>query len=67
MLPHNVQQAVDKLLALFESSDVPQALAHATYPRLKVPSACWSFRNRLLMLLQGTEAARGFRHIGGGC
>ena len=52
---------MDRLLALFESGDVPQALAHATYPRLKVPSACWSFRNRLLMLLQGTEDARGFR------
>ncbi len=61
MLPPKVQAVVDKLLALFESGDVPKALAHATFPRLDVPSANWSFRNRLLMLLQGTEDARGFR------
>jgi len=61
VLPSKVQTAVDKLLTLFESGDVPKALAHATFPRLDVPSAQWSFRNRLLMLLQDTEDARGFR------
>ena len=60
-LPPRVEQAVGQLLALFASGNVPQALAHATYPRLNVPSSRWSFRNRLLMLLSGTEDARGFR------
>jgi len=55
------QQALDKLLDLFQSGNIPEALSITLLPRLDVPSARWSICNRLLMFLSGTEDARGFR------
>ena len=55
------KQALTKVLDLFESGDVPEALSIILLPRLNVPSACWSPCNRLLMLINETQDARGFR------
>lgn len=53
--------ALDKVVRLFESGDVPEAVAVATFPPLDVPCAKWSLRNRILTILEGTSDARGFR------
>ena len=60
-MQEKVQQALDSLLSLFESGDVPQAISISLLPRFDVPSNKWSLGNRLLMFLSGTSDARGFR------
>jgi hypothetical protein len=55
------KQALNKMLTLFESGDVPEALAIACLPSYDVPSAHWSICNRLLAFLNHTIDARGFR------
>ena len=53
-----LQQIVD----LFQSGSVPQALAVATIPpQSGIPSANWSWSNRLLQFLADTSDARGYR------
>lgn len=54
-------QEIDRLLALFESGQVPEAIAQVTIPPLDVPSAQWSLSNKLLMMMAGTADARGYR------
>lgn len=61
----HVADATEKLVALFESGNLPKAMAPLMI-RPKdgdgaVPSAQWSLGNQLLMILGGTEDARGFR------
>lgn len=58
-----VQEACEKLLAMFESGELPPAVARTTIRSLggEAPSASWSLGNQLLMLLAGTEDARGYR------
>jgi antirestriction protein ArdC len=59
-----VKEATQKLIELFKSGNLPPAIARTTI-RAKagheVPSDSWSLGNRLLMLLAGTEDARGFK------
>ena len=60
------REAVDKalahVLALFESGELPEAVARTTIARLESdsPVSSWSLGNRLLVLMAGTEDARGF-------
>jgi len=65
---------LQKLLGLFESGDVPDAVAKVLLPARDVPCAKWSLSNRMLCLLHGTDDARGFRqwekagrHVKKGC
>ena len=55
------KKALDKVLHLFETGDVPEALSITLLPRLDVPSSRWSITNRLLMFVNESEDARGFR------
>ena len=59
-----VQAAVAGLVALFESGNLPDAVAQTTITRLaadrEVPCTRWSLQNRLLVTLAGTADARGF-------
>ena len=61
------REAVDKalahVLALFESGELPEAVARTTISRLESdsPVSSWSLGNRLLVLMAGTEDARGYR------
>lgn len=54
-----------RLLKMFEDGSFPPAAARTVIARLaednEIPSAKWSFCNQLIMLLSGTEDARGFR------
>ena len=56
-----VKSVIDKLLASFESGDVPEAISVAVLPRHEVPSSNWSLSNRLIMFFAGTSDARGFQ------
>lgn len=58
-----VEEATQTLLDAWESGDMPQAITRSTIARQVGARPCddWSLGNYLLMLLQGTEDARGFR------
>jgi len=58
-------ETLDKLIAAFDSGTVAEAIAHHAIPRdpNEAPRPCdaWSLNNNLLLWIQGTEDARGFR------
>jgi len=58
-----INQACDRLLEMFKSGQLPPAVARTTIQALdcQLPSSKWSLGNRLLMILAGTDDARGFR------
>jgi hypothetical protein len=58
-----VHDATTRLLALWESGELPAAIATLTIRRQGAPRPCdaWSLGNRLLVLMAGTVDARGFR------
>ena len=58
-----VEKALDSVLNLFESDELPAALSHAIIRRQEsdAPSSSWSLMNNLLMILGGTLDARGRR------
>ena len=59
------QEAVDSLLQMFESGQMPEAVAFNIIKKQKgvvyKPSDNWSIGNQILMMLQHTDDARGFR------
>ncbi|MBO8128051.1 MAG: M48 family peptidase [Peptococcaceae bacterium] len=59
-----IKEILHRLLGMFESGDLPQAVAR-TMIRAKAgaerPCDRWSLGNRLLMLIHGTEDARGLK------
>jgi hypothetical protein len=56
-----IKEALNKVLSLFESGDIPQAIVYATFPPADVPCSRWSFLNRVLVALSGTYDARGYK------
>lgn len=56
-----VNQALEGILARFESGEIPEAIAYSIFPGADIPSAKWSLMNRILMYASGTRDARGFR------
>jgi antirestriction protein ArdC len=58
-----VQEITDRLLATWQSGDMPNQIAKTMLRRdhNERPSDGWSFGNRLLMFIAGTEDARGYR------
>ena len=56
-----IKRALEGILARFESGDIPEAMSLAIFPVFNVPSASWSFLNRLLVVIHGSQDARGFR------
>lgn len=59
-----VQTQIDKLMAAFQSGKIAGVVAQAMierHPDDVRPSDKWSFRNRILMMLNGTADARGFK------
>ena len=55
-----VKNVLNTILEKFESGDIPEAVAMASFPIPDLPSTKWSFFNRTLMFLSGTYDARGF-------
>jgi len=54
-------EVLQNIIKLFESGQVPEAVAHATFPVIKIPANTWSLLNRILLYCANTEDARGFR------
>jgi len=58
------KEALSRLLAMFESGDLPAAVARTMItpvPGTERPSDKWSLGNKILMFLAGTRDARGFK------
>jgi hypothetical protein len=56
-----VQEVLNDLIRCFESGNIPEAIAYSFFPVPDLPSAKWSLLNRMLVLLSGTQDARGYR------
>ncbi len=59
-----VNAAIEKLVALLESPEAPDMIARSIIHPManhEIPSAKWSASNVLIMLMNGTEDARGYQ------
>jgi hypothetical protein len=56
-----VKKVLETILERFKSGDIPEAIAYAMYPIPNIPSARWSYLNKLAVYLSGTWDARGIR------
>ena len=56
-----ISSTLRKVIELFESGNVPQAIAIATFPPYDVPSSRWSLPNRIIMMLSHTQDSRGWK------
>jgi len=56
-----VKNVLKGILEMFQSDDIPEAVAYASHPVADIPSNRWSFTNRIIMFFSGTTDARGFR------
>ena len=57
----NIQNVLKSIVSAFESGNVPEAVAIASFPIPDIPSAKWSFTNRTIQFLSGSADARGYR------
>lgn len=57
----NIQTVLQSIVSAFESGNVPEAVAVASFPIPDIPSTQWSFTNRTIQFLSGTADARGYR------
>lgn len=57
----NVQETLHNIIELFQTGQIPEAIAFATFPSCDVPCSYWSYANRLLCFFHHTEDARGYR------
>ena len=56
----NIETVLKSIVSAFESGNVPEAVAVASFPIPDIPSTQWSFTNRTIQFLSGTADARGF-------
>lgn len=56
-----VHETLHSLIQLFESGQAPLALAYTALPRPDIPASQWSLCNNLILWINGTGDARGFR------
>lgn len=61
--PSSASDPVSSIIASCEHGDIPEAIAYSMFPIPNIPSAKWSWLNRTLMFLIGTQDARGFRQL----
>jgi len=52
--------AINKILELFKTGNIPETIALLTNPKINIPMANWSLRNKLIAFTNGTQDARGF-------
>ena len=57
----NIQTVLQSIVSAFETGNVPEAVAVASFPIPDIPSAKWSFTNRTIQFLSGSADARGYR------
>ena len=56
-----IKTVLDSILTSFETGNIPDAVAIASFPIPDVPSAQWSFRNRTIQFISGTSDSRGYK------
>lgn len=56
-----VKETLQKIINLFEKGNLPEVITIATFPPYEVPSNKWSLTNRLIMLLNSSSDARGWK------
>ncbi len=56
-----IKAVLDNILNAFESGDIPEAVAVASFPIANIPSSQWSFTNRTIQFINGTGDSRGYR------
>ena len=56
-----IKQVLQSIIEKFKNGDIPEVIAYSTFPISNIPAAKWSLLNRMLMLISGTNDARGFR------
>ena len=56
-----IKQTLASILDVFKSGQIPEKVAFAAFPPFKVPSVKWSYLNHILMMINETSDARGFR------
>ena len=58
---NKVRAVLETILERFKSGDIPEAVTYSLFPIPDIPSAKWSFLNKLIMHLSNTADARGIR------
>jgi antirestriction protein ArdC len=56
-----INETLNGILQIFKSGQIPEAISYAAFPSFKIPSEQWSFLNRIIMWMNGTHDARGYR------
>ena len=56
-----ITQTLNGILEVFKSGDIPACVAYASFPPFKIPAAKWSYLNHIIMAINGTYDARGYR------
>jgi len=56
-----VKSALEDILRRFETEDIPIAIAISAFPIPNIPAKKWNLLNRILMVLAGTNDARGIK------
>ncbi len=56
-----INETLNGILQIFKSGQIPEAVSYAAFPSFDIPSEQWSFLNRIIMWMNGTYDARGFR------
>lgn len=56
-----IKETLNSILDVFKSGKIPEAIAFISFPQFNIPSNSWSFLNRLILWISGTNDARGYR------
>lgn len=56
-----INETLNSVLEIFKSGQIPEAVSYAAFPSFDIPSEQWSYLNRIIMWLNGTQDARGYR------
>lgn len=58
---NKIQETLNGILEVFKSGDLPAALSFAAFPPFNIPANKWSFLNHLILWINKTNDARGYR------
>jgi len=56
-----IKQTLASILDVFKSGQIPEAIAFAAFPPFNIPANKWSFLNHLILWINKTNDARGYR------
>lgn len=60
-MSERIKQTLNSILEVFRSGQIPEAISYASFPPFNIPSVKWSYLNHILMWINGTNDARGYR------